>query len=124
MTTKQERIKKLTEGRDKHLIKWLSLEDWDTLPSEELMDEFSESWDEYRDDTAGFTRYVRYLLDEDAVTAKGIYRDLIRNPDEYDRIDDLESYHAYAQTLVNRYDVYGPVVHEALRMMRANARNR
>lgn len=124
MNTKQEQIKKLSEGRNEHIITWLSLEDWEELPSEDVLDDIENAWHEYGDDTPGFVRYVRYILREEPVTAKAIYRDLIRNPDEYDRIDDLESYYAYADSLIDRYDVYGPVVHEALRMMRANSRNR
>lgn len=120
---RSKKIKKLTEGRDPHLIKWLSLNDWDTLPSEDIMDHINEAWDGYGDDTDGFTRYVRYLLRENTVTAEEIYYDLLRDPDDqYAHIEDLESHDAYAETLVNRYDVYWLVVHEALRMVRAHVR--
>ena len=125
MNTKQEQIKKLTEGHNKHLIKWLSLENWETLPTEEQMDEISEAWYALAAGGSSFTRYARHRMNEDTVTAKEIYEDLIQDPKERHKyVSFTHPYFEteYIQSLEDRYDVYGPVVYEAVRMVRRNFR--
>lgn len=122
---RNEQIKNLTEGRDEHLIKWLSLEDWDTLPSEDIMDEISGAWHAYGDDTNGFTRIVRFLMDENTVTAKEIYEDLIRDPEFRRKIvsyefTEYDGEYGFIEVLEDRYDVYGQVIYEAMLMVRLN----
>ena len=128
MNTKQEQIKKLTEGRDPHLIKWLSLEDWDTLPSESLLDEINEAWHTYAGDTDGFTRYVRHLLNEDTAAANEVYDNLIRDPEarrkivayEFTEYDDGE--HGFVKALEDKYDVHGQVIYDAMSEIRLQLR--
>lgn len=123
---RNEQIRSLTEGRDRNLVAWLSLEDWDKLPSEDLMDEINEAWDFYGNDTEGFTRIVRFLMGENTVTAKEVYDDLIRDPElrrkivsyEFTEYEDGE--YGFVQELERRYDVYGQVVYEAMLMVRLN----
>ena len=125
MNTKQEQIKKLTEGRNPHLIKWLSLEDWDTLPSENIMDDINSAWHAYREDTDGFTRIVRFLMDENTVTAKEIYDDLTRDSETRRKIvsyefTEYDGEDGFIGTLEDKYDVYGQVIYEAMLMVRSD----
>ena len=125
MNTKQEQIKKLTEGRNPHLIKWLSLEDWDTLPSENIMDDINRAWHAYREDTDGFTRIVRFLMDENTVTAKEIYDDLTRDSETRRKIvsyefTEYDGEDGFIGTLEDKYDVYGQVIYEAMLMVRSD----
>ena len=125
---RSETIKNLTEGRDKHLIAWLSLEDWDKLPSEDLMDEIDEAWHTYAGDTDGFTRYVRHLTNEDAVVANEVYDNLIRDPEarrkivsyEFTEYEDGE--YGFVKALEDKYDVYGQVIYDAMSEIRLQLR--
>lgn len=122
---RNEQIRGLTEGRDEHLIKWLSLEDWETLPDEDLMDEINSAWHAYREDTDGFTRIVRFLMGENTVTAREIYEDLIRDPELRRKIvsyefTEYDGEYGFIEALEDRYDVYGQVIYEAMLMVRLN----
>lgn len=126
MNTKQEQIKKLVEGRNEHLITWLSLEDWEELPSEDVLDDIDNAWHEYGDDTAGFVRYVQYVMGEHRITAEEIYRDLIRDPEARRKIisyDFPDGEGEYIKTLSDKYDLHGAVITNALSMVRANFRS-
>ena len=117
-----ETIQNLTEGLDPLLVQWLSLslEDWETLPTEGQLADIAGAWDAYGDDTAGFTRYVRNLMGEDAVTADEIYRDLLRDREAYRKIVSYEfseydeGEYGFVKALEDKYDVHGAVIYDAL----------
>ena len=123
-----EAIQNLTEGHDPHLIKWLSLEDWETLPTEDQLDDIAEAWDSYTSDMDGFTRYVRHILGEDTVTVAEVADDLIRDPEarrkivsyDFSEYDDGE--YGFVMELEDRYDVFGSIIYDAMSEMRLQFR--
>lgn len=125
MNTKQEQVKKLTAGRDNALVAWLSLEVWDELPTEDVMDAINEAWDEYGDDTEGFTRYVRHLMGDDTVTVSTVYDDLIHDEETRRRIisyDFEQGEDGFVRSLEDKYDVYSEVIKQAMHRVRDNWR--
>lgn len=128
MNTKQEQIKKLAEGRNEHIITWLSLEDWNELPSEDVLDDIENAWHEYGDDTAGFVRYVRHVMDEHRITAEEIYRDLLRDREAYHKIVSFEfseyedGEYGFVKALEDKYDVHRQIIYDAMSEIRLQFR--
>ena len=122
-----ETIQNLTEELDPLLIHWLSLEDWETLPTEDQLADIAGAWDAYADED-GFSRYVRNIMGENAVTADEIYRDLLRDREAYRKIISYEfseydeGEYGFVKALEDKYDVHGAVIYDAMSEIRLQFR--
>ena len=120
-----ETIQNLTEGLDPLLVQWLSLEDWETLPTEGQLADIAGAWDAYADDEDGFSRYVRNLMGENMYTSTEIAHILTSEPESRRMIvsfDFPDGESAYVAELEERFDVYDEVIYDALCKVQADFR--